>query len=173
MAARSPASCHAILPGIPWEHDGNEGFLCLPGNRRRAICMLRSFTRMRMGCAAPEQPDRFQAESSCGLNLLSGLGCIEGDHGERLAAMGSARALMAVEGDPAPDAVPCLGSGLPGGADMLQRPPEAPNEGVVDAAPFSPPGATACCGPVLTGNIARVRMLPSASTMNLQARPSW
>ena len=54
--------------------------------------------------------------------------------------MGSVRALVVVEGDQAPDASPCLRPGFPGvqiDAFILQGPPQALDEDVVDAAPFA------------------------------------
>jgi hypothetical protein len=54
--------------------------------------------------------------------------------------MGSVRALVVIEGDPAPDAIPCLRSGLPSvemDAFILEGPPQALDEDVVDAAPFA------------------------------------
>ena len=54
--------------------------------------------------------------------------------------MGSVRALVVVEGDPAPDADPSLRAGFPGvqiNAFILQGPPETLKEVVVDAAPFA------------------------------------
>ena len=54
--------------------------------------------------------------------------------------MGSVRALVVVEGDPAPNAEPSLGPSFPGvriNAFILQGPPETLNEDVVDAANFA------------------------------------
>ena len=54
--------------------------------------------------------------------------------------MGSVRALMVVEGDPAPDADPRLRSSFPSvqiDAFILQGPPQPLDEDVVDAAPFA------------------------------------
>jgi hypothetical protein len=54
--------------------------------------------------------------------------------------MGSLWAMVVVEGDPAPDASPGLRPSLPGvqiDAFILQGPPEALDEDVVEAAPFA------------------------------------
>ena len=56
--------------------------------------------------------DSFQCDLSYCLHLLVGLDSIEVDHGGRLSTMGGVRALVVVEGDPAPDADPCLRPGL-------------------------------------------------------------
>jgi hypothetical protein len=60
----------------------------------------------------------------------------EVDHGGRLTDMGSVRALVVAEGDPAPDADLSLRPGFPSvqiDAFILQGPPEAFYEDVVDA----------------------------------------
>jgi len=52
--------------------------------------------------------DSFPADLSYRLHLLIGFDAVEADHGGRLPAMGGVRPLVVVEGDPAPDADPCL-----------------------------------------------------------------
>ena len=54
--------------------------------------------------------------------------------------MGSVRALVVVEGDPVPDAVPCLRPCLPSvqiNAFILQGPPKPLDKDVVHAATFA------------------------------------
>jgi hypothetical protein len=54
--------------------------------------------------------------------------------------MGSVRALVIIKSDPAPDASPCLRSGLPSveiDAFIVEGPPQALDEDIVDAAPFA------------------------------------
>ena len=84
--------------------------------------------------------DRFPGELSYGLHLLIGFDAVELDHGGRLTAMGSVWALVVVEGDPSPDASLGLRSGFPGvqvDAFILQGPPQAFDEDVVQAAPLA------------------------------------
>ena len=84
--------------------------------------------------------DRFPGDLSYGLHLLVGFDGVEVDHGGRLSAMGGVGPLVAVECDPAPDASLGLRSGFPGvqvDAFILQGPPEAFDEDVVDAPALS------------------------------------
>ena len=77
--------------------------------------------------ATPHLLYRFPADLSYCLHLLIGLGFGEVDLGGRLTAMGSVSAMVVVEGDPAPDASPCLRTGLLGvqvDAFIFQGPPE-------------------------------------------------
>ena len=85
--------------------------------------------------ATPQLLDSFPGCLSYCLHLLIGFDCIEVGHGGRLAAMGSVRALLVVEGDPAPDADPCLRPGFPGvqiDAFIFQGPPQALDEDFVE-----------------------------------------
>ena len=54
--------------------------------------------------ATPQTLDRFPVDLSYCLHLLVGFGVVEVDHGGRLSAMGSVRALVVVECYPTPDA---------------------------------------------------------------------
>ena len=82
----------------------------------------------------------FPGDLSYCLHLLISFDAVEVDHGGRLTAMGSVLALVVVEGDPAPDADPSLRSSFPSvqiDAFILQGPPEAFDEDVVETAPFA------------------------------------
>jgi hypothetical protein len=102
-----------------------------------------------MDRSPPQHLDRYPGDLSYSLHLLVGLGCVEVDYGGRLSAMGSVRALVVVEGDPAPDASLGLRSCFPSvqiNAFILQRPPEALDEDVVQASALAihrDPGADA------------------------------
>ncbi len=61
--------------------------------------------------------DRFLACLSYCLHLLIGFNAVKVNHGRRLTATGSVRALVVVKSDPMPDAAPCLRPCLPRRAD--------------------------------------------------------
>ena len=80
--------------------------------------------------------DRFLGDLSYCLHLVTGFNAVEEDHGRRLSAMGSVRALVVVEGDPLADTYLGLRAGLPGvqvDAFIFQGPPETLDEDVVEA----------------------------------------
>lgn len=82
----------------------------------------------------------FRDDLGYSLPLLVGFDLVEVDHGGRLPAMGGVGPLVVVEGDPPTDAILGLRAGLPSvqiDALILQGPPEAFDEDVVDAAPFA------------------------------------
>jgi hypothetical protein len=81
--------------------------------------------------------DRFPAGLGYSAGLLIGFDAVEVDHGGRLPAMGGVRPLVVVKGAPPPDASLGLGTGFPGvqvDAFILQGPPEAFDEDIVEAA---------------------------------------
>lgn len=81
--------------------------------------------------------DSFLGDLSYPLALLVGLDLVEADHGGRLSAMGGMRPLVIVEGDPSAKARLGLRADLSGvqiDALILQGPPEAFNEDVVETA---------------------------------------
>ena len=84
--------------------------------------------------------DSVRGDLSYCLHLLVGFDLVKVDHGGRVSAMGGVGPLVIVEGDPAPDACLGLRSGFPGmhvDAFILQGPPEALDEDVVEAAPLA------------------------------------
>ncbi len=84
--------------------------------------------------------DSFRRKLRCSLPLLVGFGLGEVDHGGRLSAVGGVRSLTIVKGDPFCNAGFGLRSGLPSvpiDTFILQGPPQALDEDVVDTAALS------------------------------------
>ena len=71
-------------------------------------------SKQHVPCETPRSVDSFSGCLSYCLHLRMGFDAVEVDHGGRLTAMGSVRAMVVVEGDPPPDAGSCLRSSLPG-----------------------------------------------------------
>lgn len=89
--------------------------------------------------AATRYLNRFPTGLSYRLHLLISSDCVEVNHGGRLSAIGSLRALAVVEGDQAPYTAPCLRPGLPSvqmDAFKLQGSQQVFDADVVDEAPF-------------------------------------
>ena len=84
--------------------------------------------------------DSFRGYLSYCLRLLIGFDGVEVDHGGRLPAMGGVGSPMIIEGNPLADGSlglrPCFPS-VQVDAFILEGPPEAFDEDVVDAAPLA------------------------------------